>query len=77
MSAPATKLSAVRAAMEAGDWPQAIRLAARFPDLGRQRADILDAHTALTNPRWTQAIGRCAAAEVEKGRLALIARYPL
>lgn len=72
---PQTKLLIVREHMQAGRWPEAIRVAARFPDLGAQRNDILDAHTALTNPRWCAALGRCAAAEVEKGRKALIARY--
>lgn len=70
-----TKLSAVRAAMDAGDWTTAIRLAARFPRLGAHREAILDAHTAITNPRWTLGLRRDPAADIEAGRLALMDRY--
>ena len=53
-----TKLSAVTAAMDAGDWQKAISLAAKFPRLGAERNAILDAHGAYTNPRFAVQLGR-------------------
>lgn len=70
-----TKLSIVREHMTAGRWQEAIRVAARFADLGKERAAILDAHTALTNPRWTRGLGRDVEADVAAGRAALLARF--
>lgn len=70
-----TKLSTVLAALDRGDIARAIAIAAKFPQLGTQRAAILDAHTAITNPRWAAAMKRDAAADIEAGRLALIERY--
>lgn len=76
MSAPRTKLSQVREHMAADRWPEAIRIAARFPDLGEHRAAILDGHTALTNPRWTTGLGRCIDADVARAQAAMRARWP-
>lgn len=70
-----TKLSAVRAAMASDDWQTAIRLTARFPQLGPHRAAILDAHGAYTNPRFCAQLGKCPEALKALGRDALIARY--
>ena len=72
-----TKLSAVTAAMDAGDWQRAIALAAKFPRLGAHRNAILDAHLAYTNPRFMTQIGRDVNACIEAGKLALIAAYGL
>lgn len=72
-----TKLSAVTAAMDAGDWQRAIALAAKFPRLGAHRNAILDAHSAYTNPRFLVQIGRDVDACIEGGKLALIAAYGL
>lgn len=71
----ATKLDGVRAAMIAGDWPRALSLAARFPDLGPHRAAILDGHTACQNPRFCRQIGKEPEALVQAGTAALTARY--
>ena len=49
---PETKLSQLRAHMEAGEWEKAIAIAARFPRLGAIRNAVLDAHMAVTNPRF-------------------------
>lgn len=70
-----TKVSKVREAMEAGRWDEAIRLAAKFPRLGVHRSAILDAHTALSNPRWTVGLGRSVEADVAAGRAALVSAY--
>lgn len=76
MPAPRTKLSFVTDAMKAGDWPLALRLAARFPDLGEHRAAITRAHGCITNPRFFSQVCDCALA-IEAGKQALIDRYPL
>lgn len=70
-----TKLSKVKAAMAAGDWQRALALAARFPDLGAQRAAILDGHTAYTNPRWLLCLHRDVEQAKRDGAAALMARY--
>lgn len=70
-----TKLSAVTAAMDAGDWQRAIALAAKFPRLGAHRNAILDAHTAYTNPRFLAQIGRSIEGCIDSGKSALIAAY--
>lgn len=72
-----TKLSAVTAAMDAGDWQRAIALAAKFPRLGAHRNAILDAHSAYTNPRFLTQIGRNPEACIEAGKSALVAAYSL
>ena len=43
----ARKLDAVEAAMRAANWPEAIRLAAKFPRLGTESKDIMRANEAL------------------------------
>jgi hypothetical protein len=73
---PRSKLSILKAALAAGDVQGAIRIAARFPDLGAERAAILDAHGAFTNPSFCRQIGKDPEALIEAGRLALLRRYP-
>jgi hypothetical protein len=70
-----TKLDTVREAAERGDWQQAIAIAARFPQLGTQRAAILDAHVAFQNPRFAQQIGKDPAALIAAGCAALRGKY--
>lgn len=70
-----TKLSLVQEAMRGGDWEGAIRLAARFHDLGPQRGAILDAQMALQNPRFLAQLRRDPQACIEAGKAALIERY--
>lgn len=74
MNQPRSKLSVLRDHMDAGRWPEALSIAARFPDLGEHRAAITRAHGALTNPRFFSQIGDCAGA-IEAGKAALLARY--
>jgi len=72
---PRTKLAQLKAAMRAGDWALALRIAARFPRLGIHKPAIVRAHEAYTNPRFYKQLGY----DVEKleadGRRALIERY--
>ena len=70
-----TKLSILKNHASTGDWKRAIAIAAKFHDLGEQRNAILDAHIALTNPRWTRGLGKNVDAVVSAGILALCARY--
>ena len=70
-----TKLSAVQAAMDAGDWQRAIALAARFPRLGAEREAILDAHTAWTNERFVLAMRKDPGEMKRAGIAALKAKY--
>lgn len=72
---PPTKLAQVRAAMAAGDWALALRIAARFQDLGKQRDAILSAHGAHTNPRFYKQIGQDLVTLKRRGREALIERF--
>jgi hypothetical protein len=72
---PPTKLSVLLAAIAAERWPEALRIAARFPDLGAHRAAILDAHQACVNPRWARSLGKDPAALIAAGKAALVARY--
>lgn len=61
--------------MAAGRWQEAIRLAAQFQDLGAERAAILDAHAAYTNPRFMLQLKRDLEALKRAGREALERRY--
>ena len=70
-----TKLSQVQAAFNAGDFTKAIRIAAKFQDLGAQRNAILDAHLAITNPRWMRGIGKDIEQSIAAGVKALSIRY--
>ena len=69
------KLDYVRDAMRAGNWPLAIQLAAKFPELGAAKADILKAREAILRPDFQRQIGRCPAQLIEAGKAALIGRY--
>lgn len=75
MAQPRTKLSILKEHMDAGRWQEAIRLAAKFPDLGAQRNAILDAHGAYTNQRFFAQIGKDIDALKDAGRVALVDRY--
>lgn len=69
------KLDAVLAAMARDDWPEAIRLAAKFPRLGAQAQAIMRAHEALQRPAFQRQLGRDPAQLIEAGKAALNERY--
>ena len=71
-----TKLAGLKERLASGDVAGALRIAARFPDLGAERAAILDAHGAITNPRFCRQLGKDPDQLIEAGRLALLRRYP-
>lgn len=70
-----TKLDQLKAAAAQGDWQTAVAIAARFPQLGKIRNAVLDAHTAYTNPRFLAQLGRDPEECKRAGRSALIDAY--
>jgi hypothetical protein len=70
-----TKLSQVKAAYEAKNFKKAIQIAAKFYDLGNHRAAILDAHLAITNPRWAMQLNKNLDETIDAGIKALAIRY--
>ena len=74
-AAISSKASLVRDHMAAGQWAEAIRLAASFPRLDKHRTAILDARTAYTNPRWLTQLGIDPETAKEAGHAALRERF--
>ena len=72
---PRTKTSIIEGHMAAGDWRNAIRVAARLPRLDRHRAAILDAQGAYENPGFYAQIGKDAETLIEAGAAALRERF--
>ena len=72
---PTSKLAQLKAAMRAGDWELALRIAARFPRLGAHKSAIVRAHEAYANPRFYKQLGYDAEKLKAEGRRALIERY--
>lgn len=72
-----TKISKLKAAAASGDWTHALRIAARFPDLGDHAAAIVRAHEAGHNPRFYRSLGKDPEALIAAGIAALKERYKL
>ena len=72
-----TKLSQIKQEFAARNFNKAIRIAAKFHDLGEHRNAILDAHLAITNPRWMLGLGKDIDQAIEAGINALRIRYTL
>ena len=70
-----TKLSQLKKLAAAGNWTGALRIAAKFPQLGVERSAILDAHMAITNPRFFVQLKRCPNKALEQGIFALCNKY--
>ena len=70
-----TKLATVRAAMIAGDWRKALSVASKFSRLGRQKAAIMRAQSALLSPAFYAQLGFAADAVLEAGKAALRERF--
>ena len=70
-----TKLSQLKGLMQVGDWNAALRLAARFQDLGEQKERITRAWAAIQNPAFYKEIGKDPAALRAAGIEALKERY--
>lgn len=70
-----TKLSKLKAAACSGDWAGALRIAAKFPQLGEHKAAIVRAHECIVNPAFYRQLGRDPDACVSAGIAALRSRY--
>lgn len=70
-----TKLEAVRAAMAAGDTAGALRIAAKFPRLGKHDKAIRQGWAAIQTPDFYRQIGKDPAALVEAGKIAIVERF--
>ncbi len=72
-----TKLSQIKQEFADSNFNKAIRIAAKFHDLGDQRNAILDANLAITNPRWMLGLGKDLDQAIAAGINALRIRYSL
>lgn len=70
-----TKLSQLLALMEAGQWPEALAFAAKFPDLGKHDTAIHRAHNAYLRPHFYTQLKKNPAQLIEEGIEALKERY--
>ena len=72
-----TKLSKIVELAAAEDWQGALRIAARFQDLGDAKAAIMRAHEVSANPAFYRQLGHNPAALIAAGIEALKTRYQL
>jgi hypothetical protein len=70
-----TKLSQVVLAVHAGDWALAFRIAAKFPQLGPEKAAIVRAHEVLVHPEFYREMGKDIDAIIMEGKAAIYAKY--
>jgi hypothetical protein len=70
-----TKLSQVQTHMRAGDYRAAILMAAKFADLGDEKAAILSAREAYLRPDFQRQLRRDPAALIAAGCAAMDRRY--
>lgn len=74
---PKTKMDLLREAAAEGDWYAALRIAARFPRLGKQKEAITRGWAALQNPGMYREMGQDPEELVALGIKALRERYGL
>ena len=70
-----TKLSKLMKLIDSGEWFPAIKFASKFPNLGKERDDILRAKDAINNAEFYRQIKRDPEALIEAGKAALISKY--
>ena len=70
-----TKLSQVKAAYDAGDLQTALRIAAKFPQLGKHQHAIKLAHESYANGGFYKQLGHDLNNLRENGRNALRERF--
>ncbi len=73
----ASKLSRLKAAFAAGDHVSALRIAAKFPQLGTEKEPITRAWNAIQSPDFYRSIGNEPEALIAAGVDALRKRYSL
>lgn len=69
------KIDELSRMMKNGDWEAAIKFAAKFPRLGKERNSILTASSALLSPAFYNSMGKDVDALVQDGIDALKAKY--
>jgi hypothetical protein len=72
-----TNLGDIAIAYKAGNFKKAFQIASKSQYLGEHRAAILDAYTAMTNPRWTVQMRKDVDQTIHAGICALISKYEL
>ena len=72
-----TKLQQLKDAAAAGDWATALRIAARFYDLGDDQPTITRAHECAVRPAFYRQLGRNPDEAIAAGIAALKRRYAL
>ena len=72
-----TKLQTLKEAAARQNWQGALRIAAKFANLGEHKAAIVRGHEAHANARFAAQLGRVPAADIEAGIAVLCARYSL
>lgn len=72
---PPTKLSALIALMDAGDWVKAIGIASKFGRLGDESKAIMQAQEAIARPSFQKQLGRDPDMLIALGIEALNRRY--
>jgi hypothetical protein len=72
---PVKKIDTLRDYMSAGQWHEAIKLAAKFPRLGEHKVAITRAKDAIVNPGFCRQLGRDPDALIVAGIAALQDRY--
>lgn len=70
-----TKISQLRAMIDAGRIDEAIRFAGKFPSLGEEKRAITRAREALIRPEFFRSLGRNVDVIIEEGRQAIRRRY--
>jgi hypothetical protein len=70
------KIDILRELMAENKWNDAIKFAAKFHDLGSEKAAITRAKDALNNPEFYRQLKKDPSALIEEGRFALLRRYP-
>lgn len=69
------KIDTLRRFMQAGQWREAMAMAARFPVLGKERDAIVTAHEATAHPRMYRQLGIDPDKAMETGIDALRRKY--
>jgi hypothetical protein len=72
---PIPKVKLLLDAMAIEDWPRALSIANRFPELGQQKVAIQRAHNARLRPAFYADLGYDVEATVQSGIAALKERY--
>jgi|688.fasta_scaffold129106_3 hypothetical protein len=70
-----TKLSKVEKAYKAGNYHEAIRIAAKFPQLGTHKEAITRAWAAIQSPEFYESLGQSPESLIKDGIFALAERY--